>query len=252
MAVPNKLDGWSRESWIGSLLLAPFVAPKPLDPEVRNALRAKQAEPGWRATGRIAAKAKTKNRERQLVRQVLGALASAEAPGVGMYVLSCSPRRVLTAAGWRLPLRLNALEVATLSAWPIGPTSALPVAMIGSRMVAPSAAIPRGGRVLARASFPGRERSLALSPADSLRHLHALGPTGSGKSTLMLNLITQDMAAGRAVVVIEPKGDLIAETLARVPSGRLDDVVLLDPSDTARPVGLNPLRRDGRSPSCGG
>jgi len=89
---------------------------------------------------------------------------------------------------------------------------------------------------------------LALSPADSLRHLHLLGPTGSGKSTLLLNLITQDMAAGRGVVVIEPKGDLIADVLQRIPAHRVNDVVLLDPTDSERPVGLNPLARGGRSP----
>ncbi len=89
---------------------------------------------------------------------------------------------------------------------------------------------------------------MALSPADSLRHLHLLGPTGVGKSTLLLNLITQDMAAGRAVVVIEPKGDLIADVLERVPPERVGDVVLLDPTDTERPVGLNPLALGGRSP----
>ena len=75
-----------------------------------------------------------------------------------------------------------------------------------------------------------------------------VGPTGVGKSTLLLNLITQDMAAGRAVVVIEPKSDLIADVLERVPANRVDDVVLLDPTDTKRPVGLNPLALGGRSP----
>jgi DNA helicase HerA-like ATPase len=129
---------------------------------------------------------------------------------------------------------LNADELAVVSAFPIGATGELPVAMIGSRMVAPSDAIPRQGRVVAQASFPGRERPLALSAADSLRHLHVLGPTGSGKSTLLLNLITQDMAAGRAVVVIEPRGDLIADVLERVPPERVNDVVLLNPTDTER------------------
>ena len=106
----------------------------------------------------------------------------------------------------------------------------------------------RTGRVVGKATFPGRERALALSPTDSLRHLHALGPTGTGKSTLLLNLITQDMAAGRAVVVIEPKSDLIAAVLERIPPERVGDVVLLDPADTERPVGLNPLALGGRSP----
>ncbi len=56
------------------------------------------------------------------------------------------------------------------------------------------------------------------------------------------------MAAGRAVVVIEPKGDLVADVLARIPPQRIADVVLIDPTDTERPVGFNPLARAGRSP----
>lgn len=249
LVVPNRLVGLSRESWIGALLLAPFGPPPTADAEARNALRSKQAEPGWRAVGRVGVQAKAKSRERQLIRQVLGALGSAEAPGVSFSARSTNPASLLHAkAGWRLPLRLNASELASLSAWPTGLTSELPVSMIGSRLVAPSTAIPRSGRIIGNATYPGRERPLALTPTDSLRHVHTLGPTGSGKSTLLLNLITQDLAAGRAVVVIEPKGDLIADVLARVPTNRISDVVLIDPTDTERPVGLNPLARGGRSP----
>ncbi len=250
VAVPNRLDGLGRESWLGALLLAPFAPPQPADVELRNALRAKHSEPGWQAVGRVAAKAKSAGRERQLIRQVIGALGSAEAPGVSFRVRPISASRVIVASvpRWLWPLRLNASELATVSAWPVALTGELPVKMVGSRLVAPSAAIPRKGRVIGRATFPGRERPLALTPTDSLRHLHALGPTGSGKSTLLLNLIVQDIAAGRAVVVIEPKGDLIADVLQRIPSDRIADVVLLDPTDTERPVGLNPLALGGRSP----
>lgn len=248
LAVPNRLEALGRESWVGALLLAPFGPPPPVDVEVRNALRAKQGEPGWRVVGRLAVQAKSKGRERQLVRQVVGALRSVEAPGVGLWVRTSSVKRVTAAAaGWRLPLRLNVAELATISGWPVGSVSDLPVSMIGSRLVAPSEAIRRAGRIIGRASFPGRERPLALTATDSLRHMHAIGPTGVGKSTLLLNLITQDMAAGRAVVVIEPKSDLIAAVLERIPPERIGDVVLLDPADV-RPVGLNPLALHGRSP----
>ena len=247
--VPHDGRAIGRESWLGALLLAPFGPPPPADAELRTALRTKQGEPGWRAVGRVAVIAKTPERERQSTAQVLGALRAAEAPGVRFWVRVCRVKRVVAAtAGWRLPLRLNVSELATISAFPVGLTSELPVSMIGSRSVAPSPAIRRTGRIIGRASFPGRERPLALSPADSLRHLHLLGPSGVGKSTLLLNLIVQDMQAGRAVVVIEPKSDLIASVLARIPPERVNDVVLLDPSDITRPVGLNPLALHGRSP----
>jgi hypothetical protein len=196
VAVPNHLEGLGRESWLGALLLAPLGPPPPADVDVRNALRAKQAEPGWRAVGRIAVIAKTVGRERQLIRQVVGALRSAEAPGVSFWVRVTRVQRMSSVAvGWRLPLRLNASELATVSAFPIGLTNELPVSMIGSRLVAPSTAIPRTGRIVGQASFPGRERPLALTPVDSLRHVHVLGPTGVGKSTALANLVMQDMQA---------------------------------------------------------
>jgi hypothetical protein len=249
VAVPNRVEGLAHESWLGALLLAPFGPPPPLDSEARSALRAKQAEPGWQLTGRVAVRAQGANRERQLIRQVGGALYSSNAPGVGWRLHGTRPGSVNDARlPWRWPLRLSAVELAALTAWPVGATNELPVQRLPSRPVPPAAAIPRNGRVLGQATFPGRERPVALSPADSLRHLHILGPTGSGKSTLLMNLIEQDMAAGRAVVVIEPKGDLIADVLRRIPAARIGDVVLLDPSDTSRPVGLNPLALNGRSP----
>lgn len=249
LAVPNHAKGLAHESWLGALLIAPFTPPPPLDSDARSALRAKQAEPGWQLTGRIGACANSANRERQLIRQVGGALHSSAAPGVGWRLIRTRPQSASSARlPWRTSLRLNAIELAALAAWPVGETSELPVQRLGSRPLAPAAAIPRKGRIIGQATFPGRESPLALSPADSLRHLHVLGPTGSGKSTLLLNLIVQDMTVGRAVVVIEPKGDLIAEVLERVPLARLGDVVMLDPTDVARPVGLNPLTLGGRSP----
>jgi hypothetical protein len=146
------------------------------------------------------------------------------------------------------PALLNAEELAGLLAVPCAEVTPPGVAASGSRVLAPTTDIPSYGRVVAVSTFPGSERPLALSLPDSLRHLHVIGPTGSGKSNLLLNLITQDMQAGRGVVVIEPKGDLVADVLDRIPPERTGDVVLLDPADEERPVGLNLLARPGDSP----
>jgi hypothetical protein len=72
--------------------------------------------------------------------------------------------------------------------------------------------------------------------------MQVVGPTGSGKTALLTNLISQDMNAGRGVILIESKGDLFQAVLDRVPEGRLQDVVLLDVSDTDYPVGFNILQ----------
>ncbi len=247
--VPNRLPGQHADTWGKALLAAPWSAPAPPDADARSALRAKQGEPGWRAIGRVAVRATSLPRQRQLLGAVVGALRTVQAPGVSFIVRSERTKRVSESRSpWHWPLVLNIAELAACSAWPVGPTSELPVRRVGSRLLAPSRRIPARGRIIGTATWPGATRRLALSPADSLQHVHVLGPTGVGKSTLLLNLIVQDLAAGRGVVVIEPKGDLIADVLPRVPERRLADVVLLDPTDESRPVGLNPLDAAGRSP----
>lgn len=101
---------------------------------------------------------------------------------------------------------------------------------------------------MGEATFPGKERTLAINATDSLRHTYVLGPSGVGKSTLLARGIEADITAGRAVVVIEPKSDLIREVLAHIPPDRLDDVVLIDPNDAEGTVGLNPLSGAARNP----
>ena len=69
-----------------------------------------------------------------------------------------------------------------------------------------------------------------------------IGASGTGKSTLLLNLIMQDIEHGEGIAVLDPHGDLIDEILGRIPEARWGDVVLLDPSDEAYPVGFNVLK----------
>jgi len=83
--------------------------------------------------------------------------------------------------------------------------------------------------------------AVELSPEDRLRSVYVVGKTGTGKSTLLLSMILDDVAAGRGVCLIDPHGDLYRAVLGRIPESLFDDVVLIDPSDAEYPVGLNPL-----------
>ena len=90
---------------------------------------------------------------------------------------------------------------------------------------------------------------MTLADADRLRHLHVIGSTGTGKTTLLRNLVLQDVLADRGVGVIDPHGDLIDDLLDLIPPYRTNDVVLLDPSDSEHPptlnllAGINPTQR---------
>lgn len=87
----------------------------------------------------------------------------------------------------------------------------------------------------------GHERPVALRVPDARHHLHVIGATGSGKSTLLGNMILDDADAGRGIVLIDPKGDLVTDILSRLPKSAGDRVVLFDADAKSRPPCLNPL-----------
>jgi hypothetical protein len=87
------------------------------------------------------------------------------------------------------------------------------------------------------------EKLVLLAPEDRAQHLYVIGKTGLGKSTLLRNLILQDLYAGRGVGLLDPHGDLAREVLDAIPKERTNDVLYFNPGDLARPVGLTLLPR---------
>jgi hypothetical protein len=106
--------------------------------------------------------------------------------------------------------------------------------------------LPADGVLLGEHLALGRVRPVRCPTDDRRRHTYVVGQTGTGKSTLFLGMILQDMREGRGVGVIDPHGELIEQVLASIPKEREADVIYLDPTDVARPVGINML--DARTP----
>ncbi|MFC5830627.1 type IV secretory system conjugative DNA transfer family protein [Nonomuraea insulae] len=110
----------------------------------------------------------------------------------------------------------------------------------GANTVAPSPQVARGGKVLGY-SDAGHERPVALRVHDSFHHVHVLGPNGTGKSTLLAQMILSDIDAGRGVAVLEAKGDLVTDLLGLIPEDAGSRVVLIDPDDRHSRPALNVL-----------
>jgi hypothetical protein len=89
---------------------------------------------------------------------------------------------------------------------------------------------------------------IRLAHEDRRKHCYLVGATGSGKTTLMLNMAIQDMNAGDGVIVMDFHGDLCHDLLKRVPPSRIDDLIYFNPADTDYPIGLNLLSYDRFSP----
>lgn len=79
--------------------------------------------------------------------------------------------------------------------------------------------------------------------SDRRRHLYTVGKSGVGKSKLLELLILEDIRNGEGIAVLDPHGDLVDAVLRYIPEERVDDVVLLDPSDTEFPIAFNPLEK---------
>lgn len=238
----DRLSASWRDVFKGMLSDAPNT-----DADARKSVRDKTSEAGFRAVCRIGIAAGGQHPAQAIANRILAALRTAEAPGVRLSLRAENPDKLAwarTPRSW--PVALNARELAALTSWPLGDQRYPGIVRTAARHLPASDRVPQRGRVVGVSTFPGQERPLAMSVTDSLQHLHILGPTGVGKSTLMLNLVIQDIAAGRGAVVVDPKGDLIEDVLSRVPKERQADVVVLDPADEKRPVGLNVLQGGDR------
>lgn len=225
------------------LIVGPRLRPRrirDIDPVNRRAVTTKLGEHGFGCCYRVAARAATTTRAHQLVEQIAAALRGLEVPAVTVRLRRTSPRSVaLAASPWFWPLWLRVSDLVPLTGWP---TADLPLPGVPSphpRQLPASADLATRGRVIGESTLDPH-RAVALDGDDALRHLHLIGPTGTGKSTLLANLALQDIASGHGVVVIDPKGDLIDQIAARLPEARLDDVVILDARED-RVVGLDSL-----------
>src|SRR5690606_38399163 len=90
----------------------------------------------------------------------------------------------------------------------------------------------------------GVRTEIPMQIDDRFRHLYVIGQTGTGKSVFLESLIKQDIRNGKGICVVDPHGDLIESALSWVPRERADDVIVFDPADTERPMGINMLEAD--------
>ncbi len=90
----------------------------------------------------------------------------------------------------------------------------------------------------------GEEKNVYFTPEDRMRHFYTIGQTGTGKTTLLKNMIMQDINNGEGVCYIDPHGIDIEDVLNAIPQHRKEDVIYFDPSDAEWPVGLNMLEYD--------
>ena len=179
------------------------------------------------------------------IMNILSALRTLESAGVSINATPEKAGRLSTPyVPWCFPLRLSVKELANFLLLPVGEEELPGAASIHPKLLPPpkwyrNPTSAAHDRTFATSEFNPNLR-LSISPADAREHTLLIGPTGSGKTNAMMSLILSDIKAGRSVLVIDPKHDLVHDILARIPKERDGDVVVIDPTDSC-PIGFNPL-----------
>lgn len=219
---------------------------------LREQIDTRSGQHGFAATIRIGVTAKTPERRQQLVIGVLGALSTAEDRNTYLELTFEQAEWLNTVQLPRCwPLRLGATELTGLLGWPLGEGDLPGVAPLHPRPLRVPEKVNRTERLFALPGAPGPTAPIGIAASDITAHLLTMGPTGVGKSTVLLNLVAADIRAGRPVLVIDPKWQLIRDIVERaVPKERTDDVVIIDPAEagSGKVVGFNPLNVGDRDP----
>lgn len=144
---------------------------------------------------------------------------------------------------------LNTEELATFFHFPLSHIDTPNISWVYSRKSEPPPNLPTENCVyLGETLYRNKTVRFGIkNDEDRLRHLYVIGKSGTGKSSLFVSMISQDILSGQGLAVLDPHGETIERVLERIPDNRIQDVIYFDPSDTERPIGLNLLEIDDPS-----
>ncbi|MBI2035567.1 MAG: type IV secretory system conjugative DNA transfer family protein [Candidatus Liptonbacteria bacterium] len=143
---------------------------------------------------------------------------------------------------------VNSEEMASFFHLPTGSTNIPRIKWLKAKEAAPPTNLPTSGIFIGETSFRGESKPVFILDEDRRRHVYIVGQTGTGKSTIIYNMAMKDIKDGKGVAVLDPNGDLIENLLQAIPEKRVDDLIIFDPGDLARPLGLNMLEYDPAKP----
>ncbi len=93
--------------------------------------------------------------------------------------------------------------------------------------------------IFAETTFRNDRRKFGIKTDDRRRHMYLVGKTGMGKSTILENMIIEDIKAGKGVALVDPHGDLAEKIMQYIPANRVNDVIYVNPADMEYPIAFN-------------
>lgn len=242
-----------RKAWADAIdraVLGERGSPFFLDaPEITAQAREKVARPLFACVVRVAGRSPEPGRAKLIARSVGWALNSlANPPGNRLIPLTntdypddAHEADFLERRTRRSGMILSSSELVSLVHPPSASVHVEKLIREAKKTRAAPAIAADPGYVLGTNVHSGKSVEVGLNPEQRSRHMYIIGASGTGKSTLLLNLILQDLEAGAGLALLDPHGDLVDEVVRRCPEKRIQDVVLLDPADAEYPIGFNIL-----------
>src|ERR1017187_7974762 len=218
-------------------------------PELAGAAENKAARPLYAAVVRILLRAEEFDRVVQLARDIAGSLRVFACPNNNEliplhnddYPFEEHIEDVLRRQPRRTGMLLNSDELTGFVHLPSSAVRSPVFQRQTTKTKAAPAIVRQHGLLLGNNDHAGKTVEVRLSAEQRTRHTHIIWASGTGKSTLLFNLIRQDIENGQGVAVLDPHGDLIDRICGIIPLERINDVVLLDPADESHPIGFNIL-----------
>jgi hypothetical protein len=232
-----------------------IVSLTPEEQETLKAIETKAVEPAFRANIRLLTSAKTEARAEELLGQLETAFTQFDHPGVNTLVVKRRVKKKQAAFDYifrnfdeEAAMVLSSEEIASIFHFPISVTETPKIKWLKSGAAAPPINIPKEGLLLGYNEYRGVTSEVRITDNDRRRHMYVIGQTGVGKSNYLQEMAKKDAQSGKGFCFIDPHGDAIEDILTAIPKERAEDVIIFDPSDTARPIGINMLEYDPAHP----
>jgi hypothetical protein len=229
----------------------------PADEEIIKSLQEKAAKTGFQVNLRLVFSAKTKERAKELMSHSQGVFNQFASPNLNFFKFKETKgdkfKKLCFNFSFRIFNRreaiiLNSEEIAGIFHFPLTKLSSPKLKWLKAKESVTPTNLPQQGIILGKNTFRGEETIVRMTDNDRRRHFYVLGQTGTGKTTLMVNMIQQDIENGKGVCFIDPHGQDVERILGMIPEERAEDVIYFNPGDIERPMGLNILEYDLKYP----
>ncbi len=230
---------------------------KTVDEETLKEVINKSSKVGFDVNIRLISSAYTETRANAILSDLENAFLQFEKSGINSFkvnkVLGKKLNKLIYNFSFRvfnpsIKVLLNSEELASVFHFPTPYLETKKIKFLKSKTAPAPSNLPKDGILVGTNIYRGVKTPVRIAPEDRLRHLYIIGQTGTGKSVSLKNMIQQDIEAGHGVCFIDPHGEDLEDILTRIPQERMEDVIVFDPSDIQRPMGINMLEYDQNNP----